>query len=69
LVGAEEDMGLSFEQKKRLSIAVELAASPSIIFLDEVRRELNLLCERESKVSNSSLSIVFCRFTASQQLD
>ena len=27
--------GLSFEQKKRLSIAVELAANPSCIFLDE----------------------------------
>ena len=35
LVGTPETGGLSFEQKKRLSIAVELAASPSIIFLDE----------------------------------
>jgi ABC-type multidrug transport system ATPase subunit len=35
LVGTEEDVGLSFEQKKRLSIAVELAASPSVLFLDE----------------------------------
>ena len=26
---------MTFEQKKRLSIAVELAASPSVIFLDE----------------------------------
>lgn len=34
LVGTEE-AGLTFEQKKRLSIAVELAASPSILFLDE----------------------------------
>lgn len=36
LVGSSEDGGLSFEQKKRLSIAVELAASPSMLFLDEV---------------------------------
>jgi ABC-type multidrug transport system ATPase subunit len=36
LVGADDGIGLSFEQKKRLSIAVELAASPSVIFLDEV---------------------------------
>lgn len=36
LVGTDDTEGLSFEQKKRLSIAVELAASPSIIFLDEV---------------------------------
>ena len=35
LVGTDETGGLSFEQKKRLSIAVELAASPSVIFLDE----------------------------------
>jgi ABC-type multidrug transport system ATPase subunit len=36
LVGSDDGVGLSFEQKKRLSIAVELAASPSVIFLDEV---------------------------------
>jgi ABC-type cobalamin/Fe3+-siderophores transport system ATPase subunit len=35
LVGSDEEGGLSFEERKRLSIAVELAASPSIIFLDE----------------------------------
>jgi ABC-type multidrug transport system ATPase subunit len=35
LVGSDEGVGLSFEQKKRLSIAVELAASPSVLFLDE----------------------------------
>jgi ABC-type multidrug transport system ATPase subunit len=37
LVGSDETFGLTFEQKKRLSIAVELAASPSVLFLDEVR--------------------------------
>jgi ABC-type multidrug transport system ATPase subunit len=36
VVGTDGEGGLSFEQRKRLSIAVELAASPSIIFLDEV---------------------------------
>lgn len=36
LVGFDDGVGgLSFEQKKRLSIAVELAASPSVLFLDE----------------------------------
>lgn len=34
-VGVDGQGGLSFEQRKRLSIAVELAAKPSIIFLDE----------------------------------
>jgi len=35
-VGTDDEGGLSFEQRKRLSIAVEFAASPSILFLDEV---------------------------------
>jgi len=35
-VGTTDTGGLSFEQRKRLSIAVEFAASPSILFLDEV---------------------------------
>lgn len=34
-VGTADTGGLSFEQRKRLSIAVEFAASPSILFLDE----------------------------------
>ena len=35
LVGTDGEGGLTFEQRKRVSIAVELAASPSIVFLDE----------------------------------
>lgn len=48
LVGSEDDGGLTFEQKKRLSIAVELAASPSIVFLDEVRNYFDLIWQRYS---------------------
>lgn len=42
-VGSDDSGGLSFEQKKRLSIAVELVANPSILFLDEVSRKHLLL--------------------------
>ena len=35
LVGSVDSGGMSFEQKKRLSIAVELVANPAILFLDE----------------------------------
>lgn len=34
MVGSESRGGMSFEQKKRLSIGVELAANPAILFLD-----------------------------------
>jgi ABC-type multidrug transport system ATPase subunit len=35
MVGQASQGGMSFEQKKRVSIGIELAANPSIIFLDE----------------------------------
>jgi ABC-type multidrug transport system ATPase subunit len=35
LIGSEETGGLANEQRKRVTIAVELAANPSLLFLDE----------------------------------
>jgi ABC-type multidrug transport system ATPase subunit len=63
LVGSGEGVGLSFEQKKRLSIAVELAASPSVLFLDEPTSGLDsrsalLVVRLLRKICNSGRTIV-----------
>jgi ABC-type multidrug transport system ATPase subunit len=62
LVGSEEEGGLSFEQKKRLSIAVELAASPSIIFLDEVRSLIVGHIGRDSQFDTCCITLPFLSF-------
>jgi len=63
LVGNEEEGGLTFEQKKRLSIAVELAASPSVVFLDEPTSGLDaraalLVMNALKKICNTGRTVV-----------
>jgi ABC-type multidrug transport system ATPase subunit len=67
LVGSlEENYGLSFEQRKRLSIAVELAASPSILFLDEVKsRYLDCVSNAPTNISQPIVNF----FQSSQHQD
>ena len=43
LVGSPADTGLSVEQRKRLSIGVELISNPAIVLMDEPTSGMPLL--------------------------
>jgi ABC-type multidrug transport system ATPase subunit len=63
LVGTEANGGMSFEQKKRVSIGVELAANPAILFLDEPTtgldsRAAQVVIRNIKRVAASGRSIV-----------
>lgn len=62
LVG-DDSGGLSFEQRKRLSIAVELASNPSCIFLDEPTsgldtRAANIVIRCLRRIADSGIAVV-----------
>jgi ABC-type phosphonate transport system ATPase subunit len=44
LTTAAGQTGLSVEQRKRLTIAVELVANPSVVFMDEPTSGAAVLC-------------------------
>lgn len=63
LVGVPGVSGLSTEQRKRLTIAVELVANPSIIFLDEPTTGLDaraaaIVMRAVKNISNTGRTIV-----------
>lgn len=63
LVGIQGVSGLSNEQRKRLTIAVELVANPSIIFLDEPTTGLDaraaaIVMRAVKNVANTGRTIV-----------
>lgn len=56
LIGSDEDGGLSLEQRKRTTLGVELAANPSLIFLDGKQSSvLDNVCHIERLGFNSLL--------------
>lgn len=63
LVGIQGVSGLSNEQRKRLTIAVELVANPSVIFLDEPTTGLDaraaaIVMRAVKNVANTGRTIV-----------
>lgn len=67
LVGRPGRTGLSVEQRKRLTIAVELVANPSIVFMDEPTSgqasPLHALGFRASLVGSNLLSEVITQIS------
>ena len=61
LIGSDEDGGLSLEQRKRTTLGVELAANPSLVFLNEPTSGLDArsaqVCRRVSR--GYALFIIF----------
>ena len=57
LVGRPGQSGLSVEQRKRLTIAVELVANPSIVFMDEPTSGAPLLLLQHHRCLYKSLFV------------
>jgi len=63
LIGNDQEGGLSFEQRKRLAIGIELVANPSILFLDEPTSGLDaraaaVVCRGLARIAHQGRTIV-----------
>ena len=75
LVGVPGSSGLSVEQRKRLTIGVELVANPSIVFMDEPTSGTTVIAvdRADGGLHGASLAylcmaVVCCRLLLARQL-
>ena len=61
LVGTPGQSGLSVEQRKRLTIGVELCANPSVIFMDEPTSGGQHECKSQQQSSNTAKTVVMVK--------
>ena len=70
IVGLPAISGLSVEQRKRLTIAVELVANPAIVFMDEPTSGVLDICSNKLSIltQTTALSGMHCCEAVSQAI-